>query len=333
MRYLVLATALSALSTASPTRPSSPRRPLLALVPHGVPSPVSALPCSQYLSTVGVATLSDVYYLDRDCAGTNALSGPFADSVAQLDQPLSEHNSAQLSRLVWVHSPRIDRVDASSFVPETFDHTFATSPRSQVPFSASPLSPLPTRLLSLPSNGDAAEGSIHILSPKPAVALEQLEYLTSHPLTALLTLVSIPLPPSVTSKTTADEPRFPKVPTRDVERVEHWLHSLGFEPLLSALLADMKVKGIERDVRTLSGEDQRDLHEADRWVTRHSMSTGAIAASSWLLAQMRSYDFTCTPHVFLPGFSPMLECVYNRSGTGSSSNETVVLGAHLDSRG
>lgn len=85
------------------------------------------------------------------------------------------------------------------------------------------------------------------------------------------------------------------------------------------------------------------------------MSTGAIAASEWLLgmptknllskfrvltdetlctaAQMRSYDFHCTPHSFLSGFSPMLECVYNRSGKGSDANETVVLGAHYDSRG
>ncbi|GAA6014772.1 hypothetical protein JCM11491_001977 [Sporobolomyces phaffii] len=340
MRFLGLCL-LSGLTAATAT--ATPSRPHLALVPRSStlpPALLAAAPRARYLSTIGVATLSDVYYLDE----TIALTGALADGstrVIELDQALEPtHARGHPGRLLWLHLPRLDTSDPASFTPETFDANVAasSSSTSQHAFNA-PLPALPTRLLSLPSNGDADEGAIHLLSPDSAIALEQLEFLTSDPSTALLTLVSIPSPTLASDATLStlaegDGPQFPQVPKRDVERVENWLHNLEFEPLLSALLKDLKVKGIEKDVKTLSGEDQSDLKEDKRWVSRHSMSTGAVQASHWLLSQMRSYDFTCTPHSFLNGFSPMLECVYNRSGKSSSvSNETVVLGAHYDSRG
>ncbi|GAA5952217.1 hypothetical protein JCM3765_001910 [Sporobolomyces pararoseus] len=334
MKLLFLLAALSALSSASPT--PSTARSQLALVPRSSSS-LSPSPCAQYLSTIGVATLSDVYYLDEVCAQSTKLPEESNYRIVQLDQPLEPR--AGFGRLVWMHLPRLENADPSSFIPETsFDSSFASSSslsQQQQTFNA-PLAstPHPTQLVSLPSTDDTAEGSIYLLSPDNAVARDQLEFLTSHPSTALLTLVSIPSPSRSTAQIDLlgdDEPRFPKVPTKDVERIENWLNNLEFEPLLSTLLKDIKQKGIEKDVRTLSGEDQSSLKESQRWVSRHSMSTGAISASHWLLSQMRSYDFTCTPHQFLEGFSPMLECVYNRSG--KELNETVVLGAHYDSRG
>lgn len=58
---------------------------------------------------------------------------------------------------------------------------------------------------------------------------------------------------------------------------------------------------------------------------------------------MSSYGFNCTQLSYLTGFAPMVECVYRDSGladdddeSGDSkmrANETVVLGAHFDSRG
>ncbi|GAA5901187.1 M28 family metallopeptidase [Sporobolomyces salmoneus] len=340
MKSLILLSALSALSTAVPTT----SRPSLVLQPRDTrSSSLSTSPCARYLSRIGVSTLSDVYYLDEACVASTAGLEDTDRVVIQLEdeQPLSlDHSGSALSRLVWLHLPKLENSDPTRFTPETsYDPSSSSSlAGSQIAFNA-PLPVLPTRLASLPSNGDASEGSLHLLSSDPRVALEQLEFLTSHPSTALLTLVSIPFPSlSISSNARlaveGDGPKFPEVPEKDVKRIESWLKNLEFEPLLSALLDGIKQKGIERDVKVLSGEDQSSLKEDERWVSRHSMSTGAISASKWLLSQMRSYDFTCTPHSFLNGFSSMLECIYNRSGKGlSEGNETVVLGAHYDSRG
>lgn len=62
--------------------------------------------------------------------------------------------------------------------------------------------------------------------------------------------------------------------------------------------------------------------------------------------QMSSYGFNCTHISYLPGYAPMVECFYLDSGLGSDnpdlsssspieykSNESMILGAHFDSRG
>lgn len=62
--------------------------------------------------------------------------------------------------------------------------------------------------------------------------------------------------------------------------------------------------------------------------------------------QMSSSGFNCTHISYLPGYAPMVECVYLDSGLGSDlpdlssstpikykSNESMILGAHFDSRG
>jgi hypothetical protein len=54
-----------------------------------------------------------------------------------------------------------------------------------------------------------------------------------------------------------------------------------------------------------------------------------------------SYGFDCSQLSYLTGFAPMVECVYRDSGLADDeggdskmrANETVVLGAHFDSRG
>jgi hypothetical protein len=268
MKHLVLLSVLSALATASPTRSSS--GPLLALAPRSSSSSssvsLSTSTCAQYLSTIGVSTLSDLYYLDRACADAAGFS-PGTDGIVQLDQPLTSTQAGRLSRLVWLHLPRLDNSDPSSFTPETFDLNLGSSSTSSQHTFNAPLPSLPTRLVSLPTNGDVAEGSIYLLSSDSTLALEQLDLLTSHPSTALLTLVSIPSPslsPEAQYLVDGDGPRFPEVPKRDVERVQDWLHKLEFEPLLSAILKDLKVKEIEKDVKVLSGEDQSSLKGHER---------------------------------------------------------------------
>ncbi|GAA5825118.1 hypothetical protein JCM5353_006514 [Sporobolomyces roseus] len=339
MRSSSLLLALASLSIASPT-PATPV--LLALSPRSL-SPSSQLPdCALYLSTIGVETLSDVYYLDSQCSTSyrGLVAGEEETRVIGIPQDLftpslsSSSSQSELSRLVWIHLPKLDITDPSSYKPEIAPSPSPSS-QEQLLFSSTPsideiASLTPTHLVSIPSSpsNDTEEGSLFLLSTDSSLAMKQLEFLTSHPSTALFTIVSIPQP---SNTRTLDEPKFPEVPKQDVKRVESWLKNLEFEPLLSELMRGIKTKEIEKDVRTLSGEDQEALKEDKRWVSRHSMSTGAMKASSWLLSQMRSYDFHCTPHQFLPGFSPMLECVYARSGR--EVNETVVLGAHYDSRG
>lgn len=47
------------------------------------------------------------------------------------------------------------------------------------------------------------------------------------------------------------------------------------------------------------------------------------------------YGFVCQQHTFLPHFAPMVECQLPGTGdqNGKEANETVVIGAHFDSRG
>ncbi|GAA5939083.1 M28 family metallopeptidase [Sporobolomyces koalae] len=321
---------LAAACHASPlSRPADLANVALTFAPVGTPLSSARLGCSQYLSTIGVETRVDVYYSTARCARSSSLD-PL--ELVRLDEALDlpVPRPGEPSRLVWIHSPKLETKDLSSYVPETMTERASSQTTFSAPSSPSP--PEPSLLFKLPSQIDTEEGSVYLLSPVLDVALAQLDHLTSHPSSALLTLVSFPSPNSRLTLV-ADEPQTPMVPKRDVERIDTWLKTLSFEPLLSALLPGIKQRSIEHDVRVLSGEDQSELKEHERWVSRHSMSTGGIAASHWLLAQMRSYDFDCTPHSYLNGFSPMLECVYNRSGKGQTANETVVLGAHYDSRG
>lgn len=51
--------------------------------------------------------------------------------------------------------------------------------------------------------------------------------------------------------------------------------------------------------------------------------------------RFRMYGFVCAQHTFLPHFAPMVECQLPGTGdqNGKEANETVVIGAHFDSRG
>lgn len=47
------------------------------------------------------------------------------------------------------------------------------------------------------------------------------------------------------------------------------------------------------------------------------------------------YGLVCEQHTFLSGFAPMIECQLYGTGEqqGKEANETVIIGAHFDSRG
>ncbi|BGP03048.1 putative Aminopeptidase [Rhodotorula toruloides ATCC 204091] len=200
----------------------------------------------------------------------------------------------------------------------------------------------PMHLLDLPSK----EGRLVLLSSDSTTADAQLSYMSSHPAYSQYSLVALPR-----LSTALDGPSpFPEVPAAAVNRVKAHLEGLTFQPLLSKVISGLdsekELERMKRDVRTLSGEDQSRVKPSERWVSRHSMSTGGHKAANWVLDQMSSYGFNCTHISYLPGYAPMVECVYLDSALGlddsdldrSSSieynaNETMILGAHFDSRG
>ncbi|GAA5824715.1 hypothetical protein JCM11251_005312 [Rhodosporidiobolus azoricus] len=370
---LLLATALA---TASPTSSSSSLSSSLLLLPADIAA-TSHPACGQYATTVGARTRTAIFYLRDFCAAidrkhraTGLLNGEGAGVAVDfewenVDWDSEEGFSTQdvrgegaLSTLLWLHPVTLD-VDASSSTP--------VAGSDQITFSSASLPEAipelePTLVARLP--GDGTEGYLVALSPVPSLAVKQLEYLTTHPSYALYSLISIPLPSPAPSTSTLNAPTFPDVPAKSVQRVKDHLDALRFSPAISKVLAGLDDKlsmdRLEDDVKVLTGEDQRVLKEEERWVTRHSMSTGAPKAARWLIEQLSSYSFHCTPHSYLPGFSPLLECVYQNSALGGEKllddtgyarekrwaeealreggmrfegNETVVLGAHYDSRG
>jgi hypothetical protein len=68
-----------------------------------------------------------------------------------------------------------------------------------------------------------------------------------------------------------------------VKRVTDHLHKLRFSPLISKMLTWLPREQFKKDVRYLSGEDQRGANASQSWHSRHSMSEGGTRASFWLL--------------------------------------------------
>lgn len=126
------------------------------------------------------------------------------------------------------------------------------------------------------------------------------------------------------------EPAKPVDPS-SVDRLAHETKRVVFRPLIDMILSSLPKKDIVRDVRTLSGEDQSALPKSARWRTRHSMSAGVWNAKDWIKSQFENEaGLICKEHPFRNGFVPMIAChIQGRS----LSNETVVIGAHYDSRG
>ncbi|GAA5914809.1 hypothetical protein JCM6882_007279 [Rhodosporidiobolus microsporus] len=376
MLHTLLPFALGAASlalTAPTTSPSS----LLLLHPTTSLTPPPP-PCAQYAATVGARTQTHVYYLDGECAArlaeerrevqaqvgdSNTVEFEWTNVEWDAEEGFSTMDlsgAGELSTLLWLHPVTVDpSLDSPSSTATSPGQLTFAAPASDASFPARVPTLEPAVVASLPGSN---EGHLVRLSTSPSVALAQLEYLTSHPLYARWTLVSVPHFSSSSVSATAT-PTFPEVPKPAVDRVKAHLTGLQFSPAISKVLAGLDEKLSKQrmadDVKVLSGEDQRVLKEEERWVSRHSMSEGAPKAARWLIEKMSSYSFHCTPHSYLPSFSPMLECVYQNGGLGDEllaetgyvrdakwaaealrdggmrfrGNETVILGAHYDSRG
>ena len=112
---------------------------------------------------------------------------------------------------------------------------------------------------------------------------DELQRWTSDPLSAFSELVFIspdPLPSPAPSNSLYPAPT--PVPAESVARISHHLKNLRFNSLISALIETFPRKAFVRDVKWLSGEDQR-MQDGEGWVSRHSMSEGGRRASDWIV--------------------------------------------------
>ncbi|KAJ8292126.1 Leucine aminopeptidase 1 [Rhodotorula toruloides] len=350
MKYLLGALLLAATLTVHAAPLSLSRLILISRTEAEGSNSASPPSCATFHSTVGAQTLYDVYHVSGDCERELRRRGGAADgrlgdagsgmlSVAIERDGLEASEDAEGVRdtaglLYWLHPTTVETDSSDSPAQITFSTTNV---------GLDTISELePTHLLGLPSN----EGRLVLLSPDPTTANAQLSYMSSHPAYSHYSLVALPR----LSTALEDPSPFPEVPAAAVDRVKAHLEGLTFQPLLSKVVSGLdsekELERMRRDVKTLSGEDQSRVKPSERWVSRHSMSTGGHKAANWVLDQMSSYGFNCTHISYLPGYAPMVECVYLDSSLGSddshlrsasaieyNANETMILGAHFDSRG
>lgn len=162
---------------------------------------------------------------------------------------------------------------------------------------------------------------------------QQLSDYTSNELNSYKELVvissdSLPLPQSFSSIATTTTTTS-TVDERSVKRIVDHLKSLRFSSLIATIINSLPSDQFVKDVERLTGENPGTL-ESENWISRHSMSSGGVLASNWVLKQLQSYGLNCTQVHYLPSFSPLVQCIIE--GTDPESG-TVVLGAHQDSRG
>lgn len=158
--------------------------------------------------------------------------------------------------------------------------------------------------------------------------------MTTSPLYRFTELVHVsprplPSPSSHISSPSFDESTQSTVPEYARQRIVNQLAQLRFSPSISNVLAKLPIEQLKSDVRFLSGEDQSASNAS--WNTRHSMSTGGMKASHWLLEQFEGMGMkNCSRQFYLPNFSPNIVCYLEGMNTESS---TVLISAHYDGRG
>jgi len=287
--------------------------------------PAGSVPsCATFHGTVGAQRLIDVYHVSTACSSslvhdtssrsTQPTPGEFAfESTDDFAQPTPGDSLS--GALVWLHPTALEVDRPTSAAVDPAD---AAGQQQQLAFSA-PSSSHPHLHggITLPHG----EGRlVRLSSTSDADALADLAHLSSHPAFALTSPVVISRAavalgcPSTAGTAAVVDDRFPTVPRSAVERVEAHLAGLRFDPLLSSLVDKLgsanSVARIGHVVRTLSGEDQRELREDERvrqrlslslsvgegleqdrrltlcncsqWVSRHSMSEGGYKAANWV---------------------------------------------------
>lgn len=89
------------------------------------------------------------------------------------------------------------------------------------------------------------------------------------------------------------------VPEVAVQVVREIISKLKFDPLVAAIVGNISIPQIEKDIRFLTGEDGE-----SGIISRHSFSTGALTAANWLKDRVEDTGATCRLVPFLVGFAP-----------------------------
>ncbi|KAI0830101.1 Zn-dependent exopeptidase [Trametes gibbosa] len=114
------------------------------------------------------------------------------------------------------------------------------------------------------------------------------------------------------------------VPPEAKLRLREALTTIRFDPAVASVVNGISAGRLVEDVRHLTGEDP-----ASDLATRHSFSEDAHRAAAWLKTQLEQTGASCALRHFEQGYSPNVICTLAAS---TDTTETVVLGAHYDSR-
>lgn len=89
------------------------------------------------------------------------------------------------------------------------------------------------------------------------------------------------------------------VATSTSRHAEGVLSQLKFDPVIASTVNNISLIQMKNDIRFLTGEDGK-----SGIVSRHSFSTGALTAASWLKDRFEHTGATCELRPFLTGFAP-----------------------------
>lgn len=278
MLHLTALLGIAAISQASPVHEAPSTGQLLLQHPTSRSPPPA---CASFHGRLPTKAHTGLYYAAQECATTSGARGiPFDWSDG---------------RLLWVGDSALDE-GVAELVTRRDQLRAARTEQQQQVFGVVQGWRVLTEL-----GGDDGE----------LIQIEDDEILRSWTQSeewALKEMVAISMEPLVapaTSKTALGAVDGSTVPSRDVQRIQDHLDELRFSPLvslellivtsrltpspplqISTLLSTFGKKDFVPDVRYLSGEDQSAaVSDDERWVSRHSMSEGAIKASNWLLRE------------------------------------------------
>ncbi|TBU22152.1 Zn-dependent exopeptidase [Dichomitus squalens] len=119
-------------------------------------------------------------------------------------------------------------------------------------------------------------------------------------------------------------PLYP-VPEEAKQRLREALSTIKFNHVVASIVNGISVYSLRRDIRYLTGEDA-----LSNIVSRHSFSEGVLRAAEWLKEQIEETGASCVLEAFQVGFAPNVICTYAAS---TNTMETIIVGAHYDSRG
>lgn len=226
-------------------------------------------------------TTSSIFRMTNSSCVEEVQSGSLGSEVAHVTLSAPASNM----RLVWIEQ---EAVEGSLFerdqeaMNSALDNLLRVSGTKDVAYDGTVQQPLRTTR-TRPEVLYSTEGSILLALPSE----EALSIDTRVPRFWKSTLVP-------------DTPTIYRVPSdNSVARVRHALANLKFNPTVAAVVNNISIPQIWNDVRFLTGEDGK-----SGIISRHSFTTGALTAASWIKKRIEETGAKCRLEPFLTGFAP-----------------------------